>query len=105
MPRKRKRKPPGPPVLVCIDKPTFKGFLQAVCDLSAALQDAHSTVTMLHELLATKRRQSDAAFKAHETRERNAETAGRIQAELNRAALDAAAPNNLPRNAEEGGAP
>src|SRR5262249_52741010 len=61
MPRKRKRKPPGPPVMICVDKLTFKRFLAAVCDLSAALQDAHSTVTMLHELLVTKRRQSDAA--------------------------------------------
>jgi len=74
MPRKRKRKPPGPPVMICVDRLTFKRFLAAVCDLSAALQDAHSTVTLLHELLVTKRRQSDAAQKAWETRRENEAT-------------------------------
>jgi hypothetical protein len=89
--------------MICVDRTTYKLFVQACADLRAAVMDAQDTAKQLSELLLVKRRQSDAAHKAHETRERNAEFSGRTQAELNRAALDAAAPYNGPRSAEEGG--
>jgi hypothetical protein len=103
MPRKRKRKKPPANVLICIDKVTFARFTKAANQIAVAVAALETAVFDLSQLLTAKRRQVDAGHKAHETRERNAEATGRIQAELNRAALDAASPANGPRHLEEGG--
>jgi len=103
MAKRRKRKPPGPPVMICVDKTTFKRFVAACEELGALVITLRDVQRQLSSLLDTKRRQSDAAHKAHETRERNAESVGRVQAELNRAAVDAVAPYNGPRLPGEGG--